>query len=70
MVEFLLWHKDIGESWECWVTGSIPSLEQWIKDPVLLLRSPWWLGSETWPGNSVCQRAAKNEKYNKIKIKL
>ena len=52
--------------WEHWDVGSIPSPAQWVKDLVLLqlqLRS----GSDTWPGNSVCCRAAKKgeKKTNK-----
>jgi len=39
-------------SWECWDAGSMPSLVQWIGDPVLLqmwLRSWLWLGFDLWP---------------------
>ena len=28
-----------------------------------------WLGSDPWPGTSICCRAAKNEKKKKIKVK-
>lgn len=56
--EFLLWRKGLAAPWECWDTGLIASLVQWIKDPVLLQ----WLESDPWPGNSVCCGLAKKEK--------
>ena len=41
---------------------------QWVKDlvlPQLRLRSLLQLGSDPWPGNSICHRAAKTEKEKK-----
>ena len=52
-------------SWECWGTGSIPSLVQWVKDlalPQLWLRSQLWLGSDPWPRNSICHKVAKKRR--------
>ena len=45
--------------------GSIPSPAQWVKDPV---RQQFWLrlrlqlGSDPWPGSSICCGVAKEEK--------
>ena len=39
-----------------------PPPSQWVKDLVLLqlqLRLPLWLGSDSWPGNSICCGVAK-----------
>ena len=55
-------------SWESWDMGLIPSLAQWIKDHTLLqlqLRLQLRLGSDSWPGTSICCRAAKNEEGKK-----
>ena len=46
-------------SWEHWDTDKIPGLAQWVKDPGLLQLQ---LGSDPWPGNSMCHRAAKKRK--------
>ena len=48
----------LAASWERWDTGSIPSLAQWVKDPVLL-KSKLHLGSGPWPKNSMCLGVAK-----------
>ena len=48
-------------------TGLIPGPAEWVKDLALLQlqhRSqlwPLWLGSDPWPGNSICHRVAKKE---------
>ena len=49
---------------EPWDTGSIPGLAQWVKALALLplCCSQLWLGSDPWPRNSVCCRAAKKKK--------
>ena len=42
-----------------------PQPGQWIKDPEVLqlqLRLKLQLGSDPWPGNSICRGAAKNKK--------
>ena len=47
-----------------------PSQAQWVKDLVLTqLRLRWQigLGSDPWPGNSICLGAAKKEKEKKKK---
>lgn len=52
-------------SGEQWDTGVIPGLAQWVMDlalPWLWLRSHLWLGSDAWPGNSICHRTAKIKK--------
>ena len=58
-------------SLEHWDTVLIPSLAQWIKDPALLQqwhRLQLQLGSDPWPGNSICYRVSKKEKKKKIYI--
>ena len=50
---------------ECWGTGSIPGPAQEVKDlglPQLWLRLQLWLGSDPWPGSSICLRAAEKLK--------
>ena len=55
-------------SWECWDIGLIPwprTVAQWVRNLGLLqlwLRSKLQLRSDIWPRNSICCRAAKNEK--------
>ena len=42
---------------ENWGAGSIPGWAQYVKDPVLLklwCRLQLQLGSDPWPGNSIC----------------
>ena len=52
--------------WHLGNPGSeVRSLAQWVKDPALpkLRLKLWlWLGSDPWPGNSMCGGVAKNEK--------
>ena len=56
-------------SLERWDAGLILGPKYWVKDPALLqlqLRSQLWVGSDPWPGNSICCGAAKRE--NNLKI--
>ena len=41
----------------------VQCLAQWVKDPAMLQLQ---LGSDPWPGNSICPGAAKNEKKKKV----
>ena len=62
-MELLLWHYGSAASWEHWVAGFITSLARCVKDlalPQLWLRSQLRLGSDPWPGNSICLRVVKN----------
>ena len=57
----------LAASWDHWDMGLIPSPAQWVKDLALFqlsLRSRLWLGSDPWPGNSICHGAAKNGNNN------
>ena len=52
-------------SWESWDAGLIPSLAQWVKDPVLpqlQLRLRLWLGSDPWPRRSISFRQSEMKK--------
>jgi len=54
---------------EHWDTGSIPSPAQWVKDLALLQlqqRSQKCLGSDPWPENSICHKAAKRGKKKEL----
>ena len=54
-------------------TGSIPGLAQWVKDSGLLqlqLRSWLRLGSDPWPGGSICHGAANKWKKERKKKKV
>ena len=63
-MEFLLWHSGSGFSLWHW----IPSLVQWVKDPLLQLwcRSQMWLRFNLWPRNfHMLWVQPKREKINK-----
>ena len=61
-------------SWECWDTGLIPSLAQWVEDSALLqlwLRSQMQLGSDPWSGSPYAAGQQKKEKDSKtLEIKF
>ena len=53
-------------SLECWETGSITYLAQWVKDlalPKSQCRLRLWLRSDPWPRNSICHGAAPPKKF-------
>ena len=56
------------DQWHLGSAGSqAGSPAQWVKDPAspqLWLGSKLQLRSDSWPGNSMCCGAAKNEKEN------
>ena len=57
---------------ECQDEGSSPSPTEWVKDPMLpqlWLRSKLRLGSDPWPGSSMCLGAAQNGEERKEKEK-
>ena len=52
-------------SLQCWNTGLIPRLAQWVKDPALLHlrhRLQLCLRSDPWSRNSICCGVTKKEK--------
>ena len=58
----------LGASWECWDTGSIPSLAQWVKDLAFLqlqLKSQLWLRPDFWPRNFLRHRVSKKRRKKK-----
>ena len=67
------WVKDLtAVAWVAAVLGSIPSLVQWVKDPVL---PQLWLGFSPWPRNfhmprvqTIKTKQNKNENENATKI--
>ena len=63
--------KGLASSWEHWDMCLIPGLAQWVKYlalPQLWLSSRLWLRSNSWPGSSICYRAAKKQNTNTIKV--
>ena len=57
---------------ECWDSGSIPSLAQWVKDPMLLqlwLGSQLQLGSDPWPRNAPCAKNLKKKRKQQMSSK-
>lgn len=62
-------------SLQCWDAGSILCWHSGLKDPALLQlqhRLQLWLGSDSWPGNSICHQEAKKkkEKYSLTAAKM
>ena len=54
-------------SWGHWDAGLIPGPVQWVKNLPLLqlwLGLQLQLGSDPWPGNSICHGTAKREEKN------
>ena len=71
--EFPLWR--IGVSGILGALGSRvnPWSAQWVRDPVPTqpqLRLLLWLRYDPWPGNSICQGAAKKEKEKKKRTSI
>lgn len=67
-MEFLLWRNGIGSISGALDTDLIPGLAQWVKDlawPQLQL----WLGSDSWPRNSVCCGTARKEEREREREK-
>ena len=66
--EFLLWCNRICSVSRAQGCGFDPSPAQWVKDPVLpqlWCRFQLRLGSDPWPGKSICRKAAKRENKTK-----
>ena len=64
--------KGLVVSWESWDAGLISGLAWWVKDlllPQVQFRPQLQLGSNPWPGNSICGGAAKKEKKKKKRKK-
>ena len=62
MLEFPLWRNGIHNLLGALGYRLVPGPAQWVKDPALpkhWLRSQLRLGSDLWPGNSICHRVAK-----------
>ena len=60
-------------SLERWPAALVPGPAQWVKDPTfpqLWFRLQLWLGSDPWPGTSMCHGAAKKEKIIKLLVFL
>ena len=63
------------DQWHLWSTGTqvqSPAQHSGLKDPGLLQlqhRLQLQLGSDPWPGNSICCRVAKKERKNNNKKK-
>ena len=56
-------------SLERWPAALVPGPAQWVKDPTfpqLWFRLQLWLGSDPWPGTSMCHGAAKKRKNNQV----
>ena len=53
-------------SLQCWTAGLIPSLARWVNHPVGI-RLQLQLGSDLWPGTSLCLVVAKKIKKKKKK---
>ena len=57
--------RGLASSWQSRDAGSIPCPAQWVKDlalPQLQLRLQQWLGSDSWPRNSIFLCEAKTKK--------